>query len=169
MHRFNVADPEFSHDADDPEGYKAGLFRPGPGDRGDQDTGTSVYDLPPGQSICPYHYELGEEEWLLVPLRAPVAAHAGRHDATLEPHDLVFFPIGRERRAQGHERHGRARPRAHVLRTSGPPTGTVYPDSDKSASVGARRRRGRARAPLAATSTTTTARAVTRLARSAGR
>ena len=26
----------------------------------------SVYELPPGQAICPYHYEYGEEEWLLV-------------------------------------------------------------------------------------------------------
>ena len=29
-------------------------------------TGTTVYELPPGQAICPYHYEYGEEEWLLV-------------------------------------------------------------------------------------------------------
>ena len=26
----------------------------------------TVYELPPGQSICPYHYELGDEEWLIV-------------------------------------------------------------------------------------------------------
>lgn len=29
-------------------------------------TGISVYELPPGQAICPYHYENLEEEWLLV-------------------------------------------------------------------------------------------------------
>ena len=34
-------------------------------------TGTSVYELPPGQAICPYHYEYGEEEWLLVLVGRP--------------------------------------------------------------------------------------------------
>ena len=33
---------------------------------GAPETGISVYELPPGQAICPYHYECGEEEWLLV-------------------------------------------------------------------------------------------------------
>ena len=28
--------------------------------------GASIYELPPGQAICPYHYEYGNEEWLLV-------------------------------------------------------------------------------------------------------
>ena len=27
--------------------------------------GASVYELPPGQSLCPYHYE-SDEEWVLV-------------------------------------------------------------------------------------------------------
>ena len=29
-------------------------------------TGTTLYHLPPGELLCPYHYEYGEEEWLLV-------------------------------------------------------------------------------------------------------
>jgi hypothetical protein len=29
-------------------------------------TGLSVYELPPGQAVGPYHYEDPEEEWLLV-------------------------------------------------------------------------------------------------------
>ena len=33
---------------------------------GAAETGLSVYELPPGQAICPYHYEYGEDEWLLV-------------------------------------------------------------------------------------------------------
>ena len=41
------------------------MFRFG-GPTGRARTGASVYELPPGQSICPYHYEYGEEEWLLV-------------------------------------------------------------------------------------------------------
>ncbi|HXO08302.1 MAG TPA: hypothetical protein VN880_09720 [Solirubrobacteraceae bacterium] len=29
-------------------------------------TGLSVYELPPGQAVSPYHHEDPEEEWLLV-------------------------------------------------------------------------------------------------------
>ena len=65
MPRLNIASPEFQYDADDPEGFRAGMFRFGP-KLGAKETGASVYELPPGQSICPYHYEYGEEEWLLV-------------------------------------------------------------------------------------------------------
>ena len=28
--------------------------------------GGSVYVLAPGESVCPYHFEFGSEEWLLV-------------------------------------------------------------------------------------------------------
>jgi len=65
MPRLNIASPEFHYDDADPEGFRAGMFRFGP-KLGAKETGASVYELPPGQSICPYHYEYGEEEWLLV-------------------------------------------------------------------------------------------------------
>ena len=39
--------------------------------------GGSVYDLPPGQSICPYHYEYPEEEWLLVLEGTATVRHPG--------------------------------------------------------------------------------------------
>jgi hypothetical protein len=52
MRRVNIAAPQCSYDPD-PEGFKAGLFRPGP-DLGAKDTGLSIYDLPPGQAVCPY-------------------------------------------------------------------------------------------------------------------
>ncbi len=31
MPKVNIADPEISWDADDPEGFRVGMFRPGPG------------------------------------------------------------------------------------------------------------------------------------------
>ena len=65
MRRVNVSDPAFTYDADDPEGFRSGYARLGP-DLGAKATGTTVYDLPPGQALCPYHYEYGEEEWVLV-------------------------------------------------------------------------------------------------------
>ena len=65
MRKVNIGEPGFRWDEDDPEGFRAGLFRPGP-ELGAERLGLSVYEIPAGQSLCPYHYEYGEEEWLLV-------------------------------------------------------------------------------------------------------
>lgn len=48
----------------------------------------SVYALPPGQAICPYHYENPEEEWLLVLDGRPTLRHPGGEDE-LQPWDVV--------------------------------------------------------------------------------
>jgi uncharacterized cupin superfamily protein len=56
-------------------------------------TGLSVYELPPGQAVSPYHYEDPQEEWLLVVSGTPTLRHPGGEDQ-LEPWDLVFFPAG---------------------------------------------------------------------------
>ena len=56
-------------------------------------TGLSVYELPPGQAVSPYHYEDPEEEWLLVVSGTPTLRHPEGQDQ-LEPWDLVFFPSG---------------------------------------------------------------------------
>lgn len=54
MRRINIASPDFEYDADDPPGFRAGMFRFG-SRVGAQQLGASVYELPPGQGICPYH------------------------------------------------------------------------------------------------------------------
>jgi uncharacterized cupin superfamily protein len=88
----NLHTAGFEYDADDPEGYKAGMARLGPL-VGAAETGTSLYELPPGQSICPYHYEWSVEEWLLVLEGAPTLRHPEGEEA-LAPGDIRFFPIG---------------------------------------------------------------------------
>ena len=40
--------------------------------------GGTVYELQPGERICPYHWHVGEEEWLLVLSRHADAARARR-------------------------------------------------------------------------------------------
>ena len=65
VRRINIASPEFKYDSEDPPGFRAGMFRFGKL-VGASDLGASVYESPPGQPICPYHYEYGEEERLLV-------------------------------------------------------------------------------------------------------
>ena len=74
--KVNIAEPEFAYDDEDPDGFRSGLFRPGR-TLGAKQTGMSVYELPPGQAICPYHYEYAEEEWLLVLEGHPTLRHPG--------------------------------------------------------------------------------------------
>jgi uncharacterized cupin superfamily protein len=128
MQRVNIADPSFRYDSDDPEGFRAGLFRFGT-QLGAKDTGTSVYQLPPGQSICPYHYEYGEEEWALV-LQGRPTLRTPDGTEQLQQFDVVFFPMGP---AGAHQIRNDTDEPARVLMWSTVvvPTATAYPDSDK--------------------------------------
>ena len=128
MSRLNISHPDFEFDAEDPEGFRAGMYRLGPL-VGAERTGTTVYELPPGELLCPYHYEYGEEEWLLVLIGRPfVRTPEGTEE--LKPFDLVFFPRGPE---GAHQVGNRTDEPARVLMWSDVvwPTGTAYPDSDK--------------------------------------
>ena len=92
MNRINIANPEFEYDAEDPEGFRSGMHRIGP-KLGAKQMGTSVYEIPPGQALCPYHYEYAEEEWLLVlTATRPCATPSG--ETELEPWDVVMFETG---------------------------------------------------------------------------
>jgi uncharacterized cupin superfamily protein len=87
-----------------------------------------IYDLAPGKSSSPYHYEY-EEEWLLVVdgelvLRAPDGEHA------LRPGDLVRFPAGPEGAHKVMNRSD-SPARTLVFSSSRVPAVSVYPDSDK--------------------------------------
>jgi uncharacterized cupin superfamily protein len=128
MRRVNIGSSEFSYDEDDPDGFHAGVFRPGP-ELGASRTGASVYELPPGQAICPYHYELGEEEWLLVLEGRPTLRHPEGSDQ-LEPWDTIFFPPGAEG-AHGVLNETDDTVRVLMFSEIVTPTATVYPDSDK--------------------------------------
>lgn len=128
MPRLNIAAPDFHYDADDPEGFRAGMFRFGP-QLGAVESGATVYELPPGQSICPYHYEYGEEEWLLVMEGTPtLRTPAGEEQ--IVPWDVVFFangPDGAHRVRNDTE----ATVRVLMFSTRKPVTVAVYPDSGK--------------------------------------
>jgi len=55
--------------------------------------GMSVYDLPPGEAIGPYHFEWTDEEWLIA-LAGQVTFRSPEGEQTLEPGDAVCFPAG---------------------------------------------------------------------------
>jgi uncharacterized cupin superfamily protein len=85
-------------------------------------SGLSVYELPPGQAVSPYHYEEPEEEWLLVVSGAPTLRHPDGEEQ-LDPWDLVFFPAG----PAG----------AHLVRNNSESTARVAMFSSSTATVGA--------------------------------
>ena len=128
MRRVNISDPDFTYDSDDPEGFRNGMLRLGP-DLGAKQTGASVYELPPGQAVCPYHYEYGEEEWVLVLAGRP-SLRTPEGTERLEPLDMVFIPTGP---AGAHQIRNDTEEPARVLMWSTVvyPTATAYPDSDK--------------------------------------
>jgi len=128
MVRENIFQAAVTYDPDDPDGYRAGMRRFGP-DIGASMLGGSVYELPPGQSICPYHYEHGNEEWLLVLDGAPVLRTPAGEEA-LAPGEVVCFKPGPD---GAHKVTNRGGETLHVLMlsTTIDPAVTVYPDSDK--------------------------------------
>ncbi|HEV2786334.1 MAG TPA: cupin domain-containing protein [Solirubrobacteraceae bacterium] len=128
MRRLNLTNATFTYEPDDPEGFRSGMHRLGP-QLGAAQTGASVYELPPGQALCPYHYEYGEEEWLLVLSGTPtVRVPDGSHQ--LGAGDLVFFPRGAD---GAHQVRNETDDPVRVLMWSTviTPTATVYPDSGK--------------------------------------
>jgi len=128
MRRVSISDPELTFDAGDPEGFRSGMFRMGP-QLGAEQTGTSLYELPPGQALCPYHYEYGEEEWLLVVAGTP-SVRTPEGTEQLSPLDVVFFPRGPE---GAHQVLNDTDEPVRILMWSTIviPTATAYPDSDK--------------------------------------
>ena len=128
MRRFNVFNVDVEHDVDDPEGFRGGGVRIGPL-LGASLLGTTLYELPEGQGICPYHYEYGNEEWLLVLSGRPTLRHPEGEDE-LVPGDLVCFPEGPEGAHAVTNRTGET-VRVLMYSTVRDPSVAVYPDSDK--------------------------------------
>jgi len=92
------------------------------------ETAVYVYDIAPGQSSCPYHYEY-VEEWLLV-VAGTVTVRTGDGEQTLDAGDLVRFPAGA---AGAHKIMNKTDSLARTLlfSSSRVPAVSVYPDSNK--------------------------------------
>jgi uncharacterized cupin superfamily protein len=128
VRRVRLSDASFEYDPADPAGFRSGMARFGH-DLDAKDTGATLYELPPGEAVCPYHYEYGEEEWALVVEGTP-SVRTPEGTEQLAPHDLVFFPKGPE---GAHQIRNDTDAPARVLMWSSVvlPTASVYPDSDK--------------------------------------
>jgi uncharacterized cupin superfamily protein len=128
LRRVNLFSVAVDASTDRPDGYHMALARLAP-QIGATKIGATVYDLPPGQSSFPYHYEYGCEEWLLVVAGRPTLRHPEGEDE-LEPGDLVGFPEGPEG-AHKVTNGTDETVRIMILSTKAYPAVAVYPDSDK--------------------------------------
>jgi uncharacterized cupin superfamily protein len=57
--------------------------------------GGTMYELEPGNRLCPYHLHHANEEWLLV-LRGEPALRTPQGEQALREGDVVCFPRGRQ-------------------------------------------------------------------------
>ena len=128
MSEVNLFAVDVTSDADDPDGYHTSYTRVGPL-IGATKLGLSVYELPPGQSICPYHYEVGFDEWLFV-LSGQPTLRDPEGERELRVWDCVYFPDGPD---GAHKVTNRTEEtvRVAILSNKGDPGASVYPDSDK--------------------------------------
>jgi uncharacterized cupin superfamily protein len=128
MEVVNLFDLAVEHDVEDPVGYRGGGVRLGPR-LGASLLGMTLYELPPGNRICPYHYEYGNEEWVVVVSGRPTL-RTPEGERELEPGDVVSFPEGPEG-AHSVAAAGDATVRVIMLSTLHWPDVSIYPDSDK--------------------------------------
>lgn len=122
----NAASIELVADRGLPAGFRMRYRQLGPL-LGAELLGATVYELEPGNG--PYHYEIGNEEGLLVLAGTPTLRHPEGRDV-LEIGDMVMFPEGTE---GAHQliNESSAVARVLILSTMRTPSGCAYPDSGK--------------------------------------
>ena len=131
MEIFNLftAETDVGPDGNEPPGYElTRAVRVGKA-IGASQLGMSIYELPPGQAICPYHFEWTDEEWLIV-LAGEPTLRTPEGETTLQPGDTVCFPAGPDG-AHHVKNAGDGAVRVAILSTKNPFGIAEYPDSDK--------------------------------------
>lgn len=123
----NMYDAEFEYDPEDPPGYRGGMVHLSRAAGGEEIT-VKLFELPPGQMLCPYHYEY-VEEWLIV-LEGDLELRTPPGTSTVKKGDVVRFPTGPD---GAHKLTNRAETTARLIMfsSSREPAVAVYPDSDK--------------------------------------
>jgi uncharacterized cupin superfamily protein len=122
----NIYDAELPREPEDQRraGYSEYWLRFGPM-IGATNIGMTIIELKDGERICPYHYELGNEEWLIV-LEGEPMLRTPDGEQRLTPGDVAVFPDGPD---GAHAVTGPAR--VAMMSTKIDPSGSVYPDSNK--------------------------------------
>lgn len=127
----NVFDPEWEAevDAEDwPAGYEGRCASVGRL-AGSERLGASLYEVPPGNSSCPYHWHAANEEMLIV-LRGRPTLRTPEGERGLAEGELVSFPVG-ERGAHKVRNDTEEPVRVLIVSEMNDPEVAVYPDSGK--------------------------------------
>jgi uncharacterized cupin superfamily protein len=127
VERPNVFASEFEYDNEDPDDYRAGMIRVGQ-QAGGQELSVKLFEIPPGRSLCPYHYEY-VEEWLIV-LDGPVIVRVPDGEQQLGRGDIARYPPGPDG-AHKVSNTGAEAARILMFSSAAEPAVAVYPDSDK--------------------------------------
>lgn len=124
----NAASVEVEIGSGNPSGFQTRYRQLGPL-LGGELLGATLYEFDPGERTGPYHYEVGNEECVLVLAGTPTLRHPEGRDV-LEVGDLVMFPEGPD---GGHQLINESSDVARVLilSTMRVPSGCAYPDSGK--------------------------------------
>jgi uncharacterized cupin superfamily protein len=122
------------YDDTDPPGYRGGEAlidgRRLSDALGSRETTLRLFELPPGESLCPYHYEY-VEEWLLV-LDGELDLRTPDGEERLARGALAMFPCGPDGAHKVTTPAATANPARFVMFSSSrEPSVAVYPDSDK--------------------------------------
>jgi uncharacterized cupin superfamily protein len=126
---FNLLDVELSPYDEGPDGNRFSM-RHVARQLGAALTGLTVYDLEPGQSTWPYHFELNEEEWLIV-VSGELTLRTPDGERVLSAGEVACFPPGAAG-AHSVRNDGTATVRFAMPSTVAPlGDATVYPDSGK--------------------------------------
>lgn len=127
MKKVNLARAEFDEPRDH-DGFRAKRARIGYALDASR-LGVSLWELPPGEASCPYHFHHAEEE-LLVVLAGSPSLRTPEGWCELESGDVVSFPRGE---SGAHQLLNRTEEtvRFLALSTNGEPDVVIYPDSGK--------------------------------------
>jgi uncharacterized cupin superfamily protein len=126
---FNLLDVELAPYEDGPDGHRFSM-RHVAREFGAVLTGLTVYEVEPTESTWPYHFELNEEEWLIV-VAGELTVRTPDGESVLRAGEIVCFPPGAVG-AHAVRNDGGATAR-FAMPSSVAPLGdaTVYPDSGK--------------------------------------
>jgi len=124
----NLHEPRFEPGRDWPRGYDGRFARVG-AQAGAERLGATLYEVPPGNAVCPYHWHAGNEEMLIV-LEGTPALRTPDGERELLAGDVVAFVVGEQ---GGHKVTNDSAEPARVLIVSemNAPDVVAYPDSGK--------------------------------------
>jgi uncharacterized cupin superfamily protein len=129
----NATAVEVASEAEAPPGFRA-RYRQLGSLLGGELLGGTVYELDRGERNGPYHYEIGNEECLLVLAGTPTLRHPQGRDV-LAVGDMVVFEDGPDG-AHQLVNESAAVTRVLILSSMRAPYGCAYPDSGKLSTFG---------------------------------